>query len=406
VKALIVASALPDDVSGHGIALACDLDAYEQFFERVEYISILGDSVPAAAQKRFPRTRFSVLGIRQASPASRYWRSLFGSAPAFVADLVSRDALGRLTEAVQRAQVRTAPQVVVFESLAAGATLMRLPGVFSASVTVLRSLDVVYRGFVGVAKDHAFPLRMAWSHEVSRMRRLEAEVLSEVEVVWAITEADAKDYRTDFGVTCDGVLGVYVRTERFARVAPGDPHTVVCLGSVDARKQHGLGMFLERGWPVVLDAVPTAALIVAGRGSEEWNRPDNRVWAQGYVDDDAECLGRGAVFLNPQVSGAGIKLKSVNALAARRTLVSTPNGVKGIPGLPGVDFLVGGETLDLAGAVIRALREPELAASIAASGHRLAQAAFSRDACLEASCLLFRRSLSSGGGRCAPTSER
>ena len=392
MNALVITSGVPDEVSGHGIALKCSLDAYEHFFERVEYINILGDAGNKLPPSRFPRTRFTTLGVHQASQAVRFSRSIFKHHPALVTDLVGQEALGRLTEEVHAARVRCDPQVVIFETLAVAATLIRLRELFSPFTTVLRSMDVVYRGFVEVAEDIAFPLNLAWSHELTRMRQLEAEVLDIVNVIWAITETDAEHFLTDFGIACHGVLGVYLNAERFCSVAPGDPATIVHVGAVDTRKKHGLRIFTGEGWPLVRKAIPTAKLILAGRGSEGFHCPEAGVSALGFVENDVDVLGRGAVFLNSQVSGSGIKVKNMNAMASRRLLVSTPNGVQGMPGTIGRDFLVGANTQELATVLIWALREPQLANRIAENGYRLVHQAFAKSAFLETSVNLFRRS--------------
>jgi glycosyltransferase involved in cell wall biosynthesis len=83
----------------------------------------------------------------------------------------------------------------------------------------------------------------------------------------------------------------------------------------------------------------------------------------------------------------------MNAMAARRVLVSTRNGVQGMPGTVGRDFLVGATMSELAGVLVWALREPRLADRIAANGYALARQSFSKAAFLDASVQLFRRSL-------------
>lgn len=391
MNALVVACGVPHESSGYGIAVSCSLTAYERFFDRVEFISLL-DVPGATPQNRFPRTRFTVIGTRQASLAVRFARTIFKSHPAVVADLVSRVGLLRLATALRESVARSSPDVVIFETLAAAATLLPLRDAFSGFMTVLRSMDVVYRGFLKVADDSPFPLRQAWRHETARMRRLEADVLKAVDVVWGITEADAEHYRLDFARACDGVLGIYVDVDRFASIPAGDPLTVVHLGGVDSRKGHGLDVFLRECWQLVLRNVPDARLLLAGRGSEKYHGAATNVTALGFVPADLDVIARGAIFLNPQLSGSGIKVKSIHALAARRVLVSTPNGVQGVPGVCGRDYLVGDTPALLASALTSVLRQPDLAAQIAGNGYSLAKATFSRNAFLESGEKLFRHS--------------
>jgi glycosyltransferase involved in cell wall biosynthesis len=134
---------------------------------------------------------------------------------------------------------------------------------------------------------------------------------------------------------------------------------------------HGLRVFLRQVWPRVVTQCRDAHLLLAGRGSERLDRPEQNVHGLGYVPDDTEFLSRGSVFVNPQLAGSGIKLKSLVAMAAAKTLVSTANGVRGIPGTSGIHFIACDTPDSMVRAMVAHFTDPEISAPMAEAGRRL-----------------------------------
>ena len=76
-------------------------------------------------------------------------------------------------------------------------------------------------------------------------------------------------------------------------------------------------------------------IIVCGKGLPEWFKElkdyqNRNIIYAGFVDDIALYFKGADIFLNPIISGGGIKTKAVEALASNCTVISTEIGALGI----------------------------------------------------------------------------
>ena len=94
----------------------------------------------------------------------------------------------------------------------------------------------------------------------------------------------------------------------------------------------------------------------------------------GFVPSMAPFFARAQAVVVPILTGAGIRVKIVEAMSAGRALVSTSLGWEGLAHLqPGRELLVADEPRAFADAALRLLREPALRARIAADARTLAE---------------------------------
>jgi glycosyltransferase involved in cell wall biosynthesis len=130
--------------------------------------------------------------------------------------------------------------------------------------------------------------------------------------------------------------------------------------------------FYREVFPLVRDQVPTARFIIAGNGPpEELTRlvaNDPQVEVPGFIADLDRCYKEAAVFVAPLLTGGGIIVKLLDALAAGRPTVATTIANEGVGARPGRDLLVAEDPATFAAHVVRLLREPEFARALAVSG--------------------------------------
>jgi polysaccharide biosynthesis protein PslH len=133
----------------------------------------------------------------------------------------------------------------------------------------------------------------------------------------------------------------------------------------------GAGWFCSEVWPRVLAEVSDAQLLLVGRA------PAAEVLALGElagvsvhpdVPSMAPYFESARTVVVPLRVGTGTRLKALEGLAAGRPVVGTTIGLEGIGVVDGVHALVADEPAAFARAVVRALRDDELARSLAAAG--------------------------------------
>jgi glycosyltransferase involved in cell wall biosynthesis len=107
--------------------------------------------------------------------------------------------------------------------------------------------------------------------------------------------------------------------------------TLLLIASGNALNIRGLRDFLQYAWPLVLRDHPDATLLVAGAVCSSLPPEAPGVRALGFVDSVDELYRRSHVVINPAVAGTGLKIKTVEAMAAYRPIVTWPLGVDGLP---------------------------------------------------------------------------
>jgi glycosyltransferase involved in cell wall biosynthesis len=145
----------------------------------------------------------------------------------------------------------------------------------------------------------------------------------------------------------------------------------------------GAVWFCDEVLPVVLEAVPDATLTLVGREPRAEvralaDRPGVSLHAD--VPDMAPWLAGARMTVVPLRIGTGTRLKALESMAAGRPVVGTTIGLEGLGVVDGVHAHVADTAAELAGLVVRVLRDPERAAALVAGGRRLVEERFDWEA--------------------------
>lgn len=158
---------------------------------------------------------------------------------------------------------------------------------------------------------------------------------------------------------------------------PGPPRLVFTGTLGYPPNSQGIAWFADHVWPEVLRAVPDARLDIVGRAPPRSvlalnDRPG--ITVIGPVPVMGPYFDRAHAVIVPILTGAGIRVKIVEAMAAGRAIVSTSLGWEGLPHVvPGEHLLVADDPAPFAAATTRLLREPELRRRLAGRARSLAE---------------------------------
>ena len=134
----------------------------------------------------------------------------------------------------------------------------------------------------------------------------------------------------------------------------------------------GVRWLLREVWPLVRAEVPDARMLVVG-GSPPADVEGPGVEVPGRVPELAPWFARASVVVIPILSGAGIRLKVLDALASGKAIVSTTMGAEGAVVEDGEHLVLADDPAAFARAVVALLRDPARAASLGAAARRLAE---------------------------------
>jgi succinoglycan biosynthesis protein ExoO len=148
----------------------------------------------------------------------------------------------------------------------------------------------------------------------------------------------------------------------------GDDDTILFVGSNTAPNITGLNWFLLACWPLVLDRRPGARLLIAGSVGRAMRVQARGVRMLGVVDRLDALYRSAGVVVAPLLTGSGLKIKLIEALAAGKAIVGTSISAQGVAAIVEPAMVIVDEPAAFAAAVAELLADR-------ARRTRLAQAA-------------------------------
>lgn len=257
--------------------------------------------------------------------------------------------LGPYTETLERAGVEAlhapfhASQATVIADRGAEFDLFYLHrwGTAQALVPLIRQAAPTARVLVNCADLH-FLREMRAARAAGDAQAFAAATSNREAEIAALAQADAILTYSDVehGVL-EALLGPAAPVHRIPFVAADPPPPLALperdgigfLGSFDhPPNREAVRFFLSDIWPRLRDRFPDLRLRIAGSGFDRFRLPgkDDRIELLGHVPDALAFLGRCRVAVAPIVSGAGVKGKVVDAMAAGTPGVVSPLAAEGL----------------------------------------------------------------------------
>lgn len=213
--------------------------------------------------------------------------------------------------------------------------------------------------------------------------RYERKYYPRFDMVFTLTEQDLNGLQ----IFSSGLAGVSVgvpvnmmpRQENIVR----NPLQIAFIGSFGHFPNvQGVRFFIEQVLPIIQLRVPGVQFLVAGKAPPQAleNFASDQVRFIGFVPDLATFLAESGVVVIPLLSGGGIKIKTLEALAAGAPVVSTSIGVEGTGALNEQHLLVRDQASAFAEAVVALLADPQRAARLGAAGQALMRQRYSPEA--------------------------
>lgn len=210
-------------------------------------------------------------------------------------------------------------------------------------------------------------------HLALALRAYELEHVNDYDGVVCITKGDA-DYfcqhgcrrpltSIPFGVEPDDAANVDV-----------EPASLFHIGAMDwMPNRESIEWLLDEVWPVVHREVPQAHLYLAGRKMpQKWmDTPMDGVTVVGEVPDAGYFIAGKQINVVPLLSGSGIRVKIIEAMAAGKAVVTTTVGAQGIDYTEGENLLVADTPAQFAAQIKRLVDDQEYCHSVGEAAARL-----------------------------------
>lgn len=297
-------------------------------------------------------------------------RGLFQSLPYNIARFQSAEFESLITRLVREKK----PDVVQMEGSYQALFIPAVRKVGRIPI-VLRSHNIEWRIWKRLWENESNPAKRFYLKDLwKKIKGFEEETGAEFDGIVAITEEDEKWYR---GMKFPGKITTINAGADLSRYQAGNgwapAHKVGFIGSMEWEPNvQGMKWFLERIWPEVHRAAPTAEFHIAGKNPAPWMEKWNEVPGvtfHGMVDDAVEFMKSVRVFIVPLLSGSGMRLKIVEALAMKKCVLSTSIGAEGIVVQPEKEIFLADEPRAFGDRLLDLLRHPEKGRTAAERGH-------------------------------------
>tara|TARA_B110000503_G_scaffold143419_2_gene244754 strand:- start:2184 stop:3320 length:1137 start_codon:yes stop_codon:yes gene_type:complete len=272
--------------------------------------------------------------------------------------------------------------LILFESLFTSPYLKTVRR-YSDGLAILRAHNVEHRIWQHLADEtHQFTRKKYLNWLAEKLEQYEVSVLSDFDGIVAISAEDLEDFR-ELGCELPIQLVPFgLDDAEWPLDTSGPANHVFHLGAMDWRpNQQGVRWFINRVWPLVRQRIPHATLRLAGRHfPSTWSVPENMgIQVLGEIENAWDMMTDSGVMIIPLLSGSGMRIKAIEALAAGRAIVSTPIGVEGIPAEDGTHFMVASTPEKFASNLVSLLENPELASEIGSNGRKWAKTHYEND---------------------------
>jgi glycosyltransferase involved in cell wall biosynthesis len=216
---------------------------------------------------------------------------------------------------------------------------------YSSAALLLRSHNIEYEIWERTARNEKNPVKKWYLKNLSaKIKKFEQTVLHRFDAIIAITERDADFYRKNNYKGKIKTIPAGVDLELYQYTKTSSPVLSMCfLGSMEWMPNiQGLEWYLEKVWPSVIRKFPALTLHVAGKNmtAEMKNRKIEGVVFHGMVPDAVTFMNKHPIMIVPLLSGGGMRLKIVEAMALGRCVLSTATGAEGIDAKPNYEILL------------------------------------------------------------------
>ncbi len=215
----------------------------------------------------------------------------------------------------------------------------------SKAPIILRQHNVEYQIWERLAENESNPLKKWYLNLLAnRLKQFEKNNLNMFDALVPVTENDATlfkqlGYNKRVYVSPSGIDTTYWQP------TPNDenPFHIFHLGSLEwAPNREAVLWFIKEVWPLILEIDKRFKLFIAGKNMPDFMKQMTvaNVEMIGEVKDGASFIRDKAITVVPLLSGSGIRLKILEAMAASKLVISTTIGAQGIDYENGKQLLI------------------------------------------------------------------
>jgi glycosyltransferase involved in cell wall biosynthesis len=219
--------------------------------------------------------------------------------------------------------------------------------------------------------EHNPVMKLAYKVNAHQLRRVERKILQEVDGYMSISEPDYQYFNNTMPNVPGIVIPFGINVDNYDMedddyIATDHP-SLFHLGSMNwSPNVEGIEWFLDEVWPEILVAHPDLTFTLAGHDIPEniRNRQDKNVTVVGAVPDANEFMMDHDIMVVPLLSGSGIRIKIVEAMALGRVVITTSIGAEGLDVQDGKHLFIANTPEEFVSVVNKCVSMPDICSII------------------------------------------
>jgi glycosyltransferase involved in cell wall biosynthesis len=243
---------------------------------------------------------------------------------------------------------------------------------YSKAKILMRLHNIEHQIWVRLSENEHNPvMKLAYRVNAHQLRRVERKILQEVDGYMSISEPDYQYFNNTMPNVPGIVIPFGINVDNYDMedddyIATDHP-SLFHLGSMNwSPNVEGIEWFLDEVWPEILTAHPDLTFTLAGHDIPESirNRQDKNVMVVGAVPDANEFMMDHDIMVVPLLSGSGIRIKIVEAMALGRVVITTSIGAEGLDVQDGKHLFIANTPEEFVAVVNKCVSMPDICSII------------------------------------------
>ncbi|RKD18959.1 glycosyl transferase family 4 [Pelobium manganitolerans] len=247
----------------------------------------------------------------------------------------------------------------------------------SKAKLVYRAHNIEHQIWKRLTIKENFLIRKLYLHLLSkRLKSFEYNILKKFDAVLSISFVDEHFFKS-LGHSRVYTFPVSLNLENYQNHYKLSPHkSIGYIGSMDWRPNiEGLDWFLERVWPNIVQLGSGITFHLAGKRIPEtyFGLADEHFICEGPVDNAKEFIARQHVIIVPLLSGSGMRVKIIEAMALGKCIIATSIAAEGIAYHHDRDILIADSTDHFYKQILRCFTDRNLVNRIGEGARKLVE---------------------------------
>ncbi len=247
----------------------------------------------------------------------------------------------------------------------------------SNAIIAMRSHNIEFEIWERITSNTRFlPKKWYLKHLTDKLKKYELERLNDYDYLIAVSDRDLKKFK-QLGYKNGAMASpIGLELKNYVTISRKSANSICFIGALDWRpNREGLDWFIANVWPDLSREMPDLKFHIAGRNTpaDLINNRVKNIVVHGEVPNAVEFINSHNVMIVPLFSGSGMRVKILEGMALKKTIVTTSLGMEGIDAGHGKELLIADTPEAFKQAIELALSDQNLRDNIGKSAQEFVQ---------------------------------